>query len=254
MKAKLIEALRAKFEGVQDAILGRVADKLISGGKVKTEGDIANAVAGVSFQQVLENYGDSRADEAQKSAVKNYENKYKIKDGQPVSEGNETKGQAGSSTEAGGGAAATGAAATGNEGSSAQDATQAMLQQILDNQKKINDRLDGIDREKTTNSRQAQLAEILKNAPQSVRSRYEKDFARMTFKDDDEFGSWLTELTPDIEQMSVDLTAKGGIVGRPKGGAHGGGKVDDPNPFVKARAEAREKSTAATPAIQGLTL
>ncbi|WP_289739380.1 hypothetical protein [Paramuribaculum intestinale] len=250
MKAKLIEALRTKFEGVQDAILGRVADKLISGGKVKSEGDIANAVAGVTFQQVLENYGDSRADEAQKSAVKNYENKYKIKDGQPISNDNEAKGQSGSDAE-GSGAAAT---VTNTVAGSTQDAMQAMLQQVLDGQKRINDRLDGIDREKTTNSRQAQLTEILKNAPQSVRSRYEKDFARMTFKDDDEFGSWLAELTPDIEQMSVDLTAKGGIVGRPKGGAHGGGKVDDPNPYVKARAEAREKSTAATPAIQGLTL
>lgn len=248
MKAKLIEALRAKFEGVQDAILGRVADKLISGGKVKSEGDIANAVAGVTFQQVLENYGDSRADEAQKSAVKNYENKYKIKDGQPISDDNEAKGQSGSDA-GGSGAAAT---VTNTAAGSAQDAMQAMLQQVLDGQKKINDRLDGMDREKTTNSRQAQLTEILKNAPQSVRSRYEKDFARMTFKDDDEFGSWLAELTPDIEQMSVDLTAKGGIVGRPKGGAHGGGKVDDPNPYVKARAEAREKSQAATPAIQGL--
>lgn len=250
MKAKLIEALRAKFEGVQDAILGRVADKLISGGKVKSEGDIANAVAGVTFQQVLENYGDSRADEAQKSAVKNYENKYKIKDGQPISDDNEAKGQSGSDEEGSGAAAIV----TNTVAGSTQDAMQAMLQQVLDGQKKINDRLDGIDREKTTNSRQAQLTEILKNAPQSVRSRYEKDFARMTFKDDDEFGSWLAELTPDIEQMSVDLTAKGGIVGRPKGGAHGGGKVDDPNPYVKARAEAREKSTAATPAIQGLTL
>lgn len=41
MKAKVLAALKPKFEGVQDAILGRVADKLVSSGKVAKEEDVA---------------------------------------------------------------------------------------------------------------------------------------------------------------------------------------------------------------------
>lgn len=246
MKQSIITALNGKFAGVSEAILGRVADKLISSGKVKNTEDIADAVAGVTFQSVLENYGDSRADEAQKTAVKNYENKYKIKDGQPIHDGNGAKEQPGAPNK-GVGVAGDGDNKPQNE------QVPAWAQQLIDANKRINERLDGMDREKAANSRQSQLAEILKNAPQSVRSRYEKDFSRMTFKDDDEFSGWLAELTPDIEQMSVDLTAKGGAVGRPKGGAHGGGKTDEPNPLVKARVEAREKAAMSSPAIQGLT-
>ena len=83
MKQAILTALNGKFTGVSAAILGRVADKLISSGKVTKEEDVANVVAGVTFQQVLEQYGDSRADEAQKSAVKNYEKTHNLKDGKP---------------------------------------------------------------------------------------------------------------------------------------------------------------------------
>ena len=81
MKAKVLAALKPKFEGVQDAILGRVADKLVSSGKVAKEEDVATAVAGVTFQSILVNYGDSRADEAEKTAVRNYEKKHNLTDG-----------------------------------------------------------------------------------------------------------------------------------------------------------------------------
>lgn len=244
MRQAIIAALKTKFEGLNDATYGRIADKMISSGKVKTVDDVANAVAEVTLQQIFDFNGDSRADEAQKTTVKNYEKKHNLKDGKPVKDGNDSKEQSGAST--GGGAAS-------EAGSSDDDSVKALLKQVLDGQKSINDRLDGIDREKTANSRQTQLAEILKNAPQSVKSRYEKDFARMSFKDDDEFAGWLAELTPDIEQMSADMSAKGAAVGRPKGGAHGGHKADEPNPYLKARVEAREKAVVSTPAIQGLT-
>lgn len=250
MRAAIITSLKTKFEGVSETILGRVADKLISSGKVKTVDDVADAVAGVTFQQVLEHYGDSRADEAQKTAVKNYEAKYKIKDGKalkPDNGANEQPGGGGTGTETG--------TDTGNVVTSQQqdEKVPAWAQAIIESNKRFNERLDRMDQEKTTKSRQSQLADILKDAPQSVRSRYEKDFARMTFKDDDEFSGWLTELTPDIQQMSADFNAKGGTVGRPKGGSHGGGKADETNPFLQARVKAREKAEPSAPAIQGLT-
>lgn len=89
MRNKLLELLKAKFEGVSDTILARIADKLAK--TATTENEVNTAVEGLTFAQVLESYGDSRATEAQQTAVANYEKKYRLKDGKK----NEQKGGAG---------------------------------------------------------------------------------------------------------------------------------------------------------------
>lgn len=244
MKQSIITALNGKFAGVSENILGRVADKLISSGKVTNAEDVADAVAGVTFQQVLEQYGDSRADEAQKSAVRNYEKTHKLKDGRPVEDTNGTQQP---------GAATAGAQTPAGAGAQPQQEEQApeWARTLMEQNKALNARLDAMQQEKTASSRQSKLSEVLKDAPATVRSRYEKDFARMTFKDDDEFDGWLTELTPDIEQIATDFSAKGGVVGRPKGGAQGGAQPQE-NPYLKARIEERAAAATSAPAIQGL--
>jgi hypothetical protein len=82
MKEKILAALRTKFTGVQDAILNRVADKL--GKTAGEQDDVQGLVDGVTFQQVLESYGDSRATEATRTSIANYESRYGIKEGKPT--------------------------------------------------------------------------------------------------------------------------------------------------------------------------
>ena len=82
MKNRLLELLKAKFEGVRDAILNRIADKIAK--SVTTEEEATTAVAGETFQQVIDSYGDSRATEAQQTAVSNYEKKHGLKDGKAI--------------------------------------------------------------------------------------------------------------------------------------------------------------------------
>lgn len=82
MKEKILEALKTKFSGVNANILNRVADKLSK--TVTTEDQVQTAVDGVTFQNVLESYGDSRATEASSSAVQNYEKKHNLKEGKVV--------------------------------------------------------------------------------------------------------------------------------------------------------------------------
>jgi len=81
MKEKILAALKTKFSGVQDAILNRVATKLSE--TVGSEDDVQGVVDSTTFQQVLESYGDSRATEATRSSIANYESKYGIKNGKP---------------------------------------------------------------------------------------------------------------------------------------------------------------------------
>ena len=73
MKKKILEALKTKFEGVSETILDRIATKLAK--TASTEDQVATAVEGVTLQQVLESYGDSRATEAQQTADRNNEAK-----------------------------------------------------------------------------------------------------------------------------------------------------------------------------------
>ena len=81
---KILAALRTKFTGVDDATLQRIASKKAEG--VTDESKVDSIVEGISFQDVVTNYGDFRADGAQKTAVSNYEKKHNIKDGKPIEE------------------------------------------------------------------------------------------------------------------------------------------------------------------------
>lgn len=81
---QILAALKTKFQGVEDATLQRIASKKSEG--VTDESKVNSIVEGISFQDVLNSYGDYRADGAQKTAISNYEKKHNIKDGKPIEE------------------------------------------------------------------------------------------------------------------------------------------------------------------------
>ena len=82
MKEKILAALKTKFSGVDEAILSRIADKKATG--VTDENQVNSIVEGISFQDVLQNYGDFRAGQAQTTSIANYEKKHELKDGKPI--------------------------------------------------------------------------------------------------------------------------------------------------------------------------
>ena len=81
---QILAGLKTKFQGVEDATLQRIASKKAEG--VTDESKVNSIVEGISFQDVLNSYGDYRADGAQKTAISNYEKKHNIKDGKPIEE------------------------------------------------------------------------------------------------------------------------------------------------------------------------
>lgn len=227
MKNKILELLKPKFEGVSETILGRIADKLAK--TAKTDEDVNTLVEGVTFQQILESYGDSRATEAQQSAVANYEKKHGLKDGKSVKTEPKTEPKAEPKTE--------------------DDDMPAWAKALLESNKALTTRLETIEGDKTAKARKSALDKVLGKAPERIRQRYEKDFSRMNFKDDDDFNGWIEEITPDVESIVNDYNTKGGVVTRPK--VSGGGSKADENPHLKARIAEREAANSA-PAIIGL--
>lgn len=85
MKDKIFNALRVKFEGLEDSILLRIAGKKAEG--VTDEAKITTIVDGITLQDVVKSYGDYRANEANISSIRNYEEKHGLKDGKPVEKG-----------------------------------------------------------------------------------------------------------------------------------------------------------------------
>lgn len=79
---QLLAGLQQKFSGADTATLTRIATKKAEG--VTDETKVNSIVEGISFQDVLQNYGDFRAGQANISSVANYEKKYGLKDGKPI--------------------------------------------------------------------------------------------------------------------------------------------------------------------------
>lgn len=227
MKNKILELLKPKFEGVSETILGRIADKLSK--TAKTDEDVNTLIEGVTFQQILESYGDSRATEAQQSAVANYEKKHGLKDGKSVKTEPKAEPKAEPKTE--------------------DDSVPAWAKALIDSNNSLKSELEAIKGEKTTNKRKSELDKVLNKAPEKIRQRYTKDFERMSFKDDEDFNAWIGDITPDVEAITNEYNTKGGVVRRPKSG--GGGNGENENVHLKARIAEREAETSA-PAIIGL--
>lgn len=84
MKERLLALLRTKFDGVQDAILRRIAEAKSKGlSETATDEDIQGIVDGLTVQAVIEDYANSRVNEAARTAIQNYEKKYGLKEGKP---------------------------------------------------------------------------------------------------------------------------------------------------------------------------
>lgn len=186
MKKKILEALKTKFEGVSETILDRIAAKLAK--TVSTEDQVATAVEGVTLQQVIESYGDSRATEAQQTAVRNYEAKYNLKDGKPekIDGGEPNKGKA-------------------TETSGAEE-TPAWV-------KALTDRLDRLEASRTAENRKQQLGKVIDRLPENLRKAYER--LPLDGYTDEQFSTVLGEITTEVEGIAGETAAKGGVFGKP---------------------------------------
>lgn len=236
----ILAALQTKFAGVDAKILGRIAKKHAKTATGTTEADAKTIVDGITFQQVLESHADYRATEAQKTAVANYESKHNLRDGKPVEAQQQQTGQQEQNQ---------GGAQTAQQGGQQpEEKVPAWAQQLMDDNKALREELNGYKVERTQNSRLERFRKAIESAPDKVKARYEKDFARLTFKDDADFDSYLEEIAPDITAMAEQIQRNGAKVGAPFGSQGSGTTASE---IVKARFEAAAKADAA-PAIAGL--
>lgn len=225
MKQKILEALKAKFPGVNANVLNRIADKLCK--TVTTDEQVTTAVAGVTKEviEIIESYGDSRATEAQQTAVQTYETKYGLKDGVKIDNGGGSQGgqQGGTQT-----------VQTQPTAGGANDQTNAILQQLLEQNKKLAERIDRMDGERTTATRKQQLSTIIEKLPENLRKSYER--TPVDGLTDEQFNTLVGEITSEVDSIVNDTRAKGAVFGRPA--AQNGGSSSQGNELTKEQIEA----------------
>lgn len=203
----ILNALKAKFQGVSDAVLSRIANKLAK--TVTSQEQVATSVEGVTIQQVIDSYADHRATEAQQTAVQNYESKYGLKDGDKVTP--VTVQQQGGQPTTGGHPTqpATGGA---NE-------TPEWAKQLLEQNKALTDRIAKMEGQRTTDNRKQQLQTIVAKLPEKLRKPYER--ITVDSLTDEQFNELVTEVTTEVEGIANDINSKGAVFGRPSANSGG---------------------------------
>ena len=207
----ILDALRKKFEGVDDKVLNRIARTAVK--TVNTEDDATQFVEDLTIQQVIDSYSDSRVTEG----IASYEKKYGLKDGKKAEEGDDKTDDPDDDKKAG-----KEDKKDDDKDGKGKDDVPAWAKALMDGQNRLNERLDGFEKGKVADTRKSKLSELIKDAPDKLKARIEKRFARATFKDDADFEEWLDELGEEIEEADTAESNKDGLVNPPKGGSKGG--------------------------------
>lgn len=234
----ILDALRKKFDGVDEKVLNRIARNAAK--TVKSEDEATQFVEDYTIQQVIDSYTDSRITES----IATYEKKNGLKDGKPVSADDNTddadkdeKDEPDNDQK-------------DNKDGKDKDDMPAWARALIDGQTRLNERLDGIEKGKQADVRKSKFLDTIKDAPDKFRERAEKAFDRYTFKDDEDFNSYLEELAEEAEEAKGEAETRGAIVTPPKGG-NKGGKEYKPSPAMQARIE-RNQAEVTQSVIQGL--
>ena len=82
LKKDALEALKTKFEGIDEKVLSRIAKNIAK--TAKDEDEVMALVEELTLQGVIDAYTDSRVTEGSEKAVKTYEEKHGLKDGKVV--------------------------------------------------------------------------------------------------------------------------------------------------------------------------
>ena len=130
----ILAGLQTKFSGVDTATLTRIATKKAEG--VTDASQVNSIVEGISFTDVVNNYGDFRANSAVTSAVGNYEKKHGLKDGKPIENPNPNPNP---------------------NPQEKKDEVPAWAQSLIDSNKTLSEKLAGYEQKEAQNIRGAQI-------------------------------------------------------------------------------------------------
>lgn len=187
---EILEALKAKYPGVSEAVLKVTANSMVK------KGLSLPAVEETTLEQVVTAYGDYRATEAAKTALKPIETKP-----QPTPGGEQGQG-----------------------GAPAPEAAPAWATELINQNKTFAAELAALKGEKVTTARKTQLDTTIAALPENLRAPYK----RMALDDltDEQFTALQAEVKTEVEGIVAQVNASGVSFAAPPA-APGGSQVTE---------------------------
>lgn len=190
MKEKLLILLVAKFKGVPEATLERIATK--KAGSVSDESQLQSIADSIDYGQILQSEVDSKITDANKKAVQNYEATHKLKDGKPVDQ----------------------TPPVDLDPNKDKNDPPKWAKDLIEQNQKLNEKISSFESGKTIESRRKTLNDKLadekfKNIPEKTKTKILKDFERMRFDKDEEFDAFLTETETDMAAINQENAEAG---------------------------------------------
>ena len=212
MKKKLIDAIKAKFVGIDDDTAKRLAERIIKKGEpLTTDEEVDAAANAVTLSDVIKSVSDFSADDA----TRRYESKYNLKDGKPVEQ---PAPPAGEPLKAGPPAKLTEDEKPKEGESDAMKAFNDLLKEVKNQMNGLAADIASIKSGKVNDSRKARLDDVIKD----LRDTQKKAYGRISYDkmSDDEFESMLNDVRDEVVELLAENKASGAVVTAPLGGIH----------------------------------
>lgn len=108
--------------------------------------------------------------------------------------------------------------------SSDDDPKDEVSKALLEQLKALSEKVSAMESGKTLESRKSVLEKKLEGLPEKVKTKFVKDFNRMSFQTDEDFNTYLTETEADIAEIKQDFSNQNlKTFGKP---VIGGGKTE----------------------------
>lgn len=208
-RQQILAALQAKFKGGNAGVLGWIATQLAK--TVTAPEQVQTAVDGISEEYVtmMEGYGDNRATSSAQTAVANYETRHKLKDGKPVEE-----------PPTGGGDNKPVEQPKGGTTVPPKEEIPSWAKTLIEQNKALTERLDGVEKERTTSSRKSQLSAVIAKLPENLRKPYER--ISLDSLKDEEFTQLVSEVETEVTGILGSMRQQGAIFQQPTNPQGGG--------------------------------
>lgn len=182
MKQLIIDALKTKFNGVEEQMLSRIANKLVK--TITTSEQVEPIVEGITLQILLENYGDSRATQAAQTTVNNYKKWHAKNNSKKL----------------------TSDTCNSTAKSAKKCNAPAWAKTLLEASEALNKKVAAMESEKTTARRRQQISRLVEKLPESLRSPYYR--INVETISDEDFAAMFFELTTEVAIIYADLFAQ----------------------------------------------
>ena len=217
-KEEIIAALQAKFGGIPSDTISGIAEKLAKTADPSAK-DANTLIEGITFADIVKSYGDSRAQSAAQTAVRNYERKSQLKDGAPITPN--TPPQTTADTTPHNNPNLNTISSQQPQQPAAQqqpqqDIAALIAQAVAQAVSPLQDQLNQYKGQQLQTARKSRYEAAIKPLPEGIRKQYLASFDRMSFADDEDFEQYMTQFTQETKAIADDIAKRATVMTPPK--------------------------------------